>query len=57
MAQGTCSADEYGRMVSEKMTAIQISTLAFMTGESQAAVMAPYLSSAIANAKRLRPKK
>jgi hypothetical protein len=44
-------------MVSEKMTAIQISTLAFMTGESQAAVMAPYLSSAIANAKRLRPKK
>jgi hypothetical protein len=57
MAQGTCSAAEYQRMVSEKMTAMQISTLALMTGKSQADVMAPYLSRARANAKRLRTKK
>jgi hypothetical protein len=57
MAQGTCSAAEYQRMVSEKMTAMQISTLALMSGKSQADVMAPYLSRARANAKRLRAKK
>jgi hypothetical protein len=57
MAQGTCPAAEYQRMVSEKMTAMQLSTLALMKGRSQAAVMAPYLSRARANAKRLRAKK
>lgn len=57
MARGTCSAAEYQRMVNEKVTAMQISTLALMTGESPAAVMAPYLSRARANAKRLRTKK
>jgi hypothetical protein len=57
MAQGTCSAAEYQRMLSEKITAMQISTLALMTGKSQADVMAPYLSRARANAKRLRTKK
>jgi hypothetical protein len=57
MARGTCSAAEYQRMVNEKVTAMQISTLALMTGKSPAAVMAPYLSRARANAKRLRTKK
>lgn len=56
MAQGTCSAAEYQRMVMEKAAAMQASTLALMTGRGQAAAMAPYLVRSRANAKRLRRK-
>jgi hypothetical protein len=54
MAQGTCSAAEYQRMVTEKVVATQKSMLALMTGGSSMSLIAPYLRSATANAKRLR---
>jgi hypothetical protein len=54
MAQGTCSAAEYQRMVLEKAAAVQSSTLAMMTGRGPAAALAPYLVRARANARRLR---
>lgn len=54
MAQGTCSAAEYQRMSMEKAAAAQSSMMALMTGRSPAAVMAPYVTRARANAKRLR---
>jgi hypothetical protein len=56
MAQGTCSAVEYQRMAVEKAAAAQHSMTALMTGGSPAAVMAPYVTRARANAKRLRRK-
>jgi hypothetical protein len=56
MAQGTCSAAEYQRMVMEKAAAMQASTLALMTGRGNAAVLAPYLVRSRANARRLRHK-
>jgi hypothetical protein len=56
MAQGTCSAAEYQRMVMEKAAAMQASTLALLTGRGNAAVVAPYLARSRANAKRLRRK-
>ena len=56
MAQGTCSAAEYQRMVMEKAAAMQASTLAMMTGRGNAAAMAPYLVRSLANARRLRRK-
>jgi hypothetical protein len=56
MAQGTCSAAEYQRMVVEKAAAAQASVLALMTGRGNAAVMAPYLVRSRANARRLRRK-
>lgn len=54
MAQGTCSAAEYQRMVMEKAGAMQASTMALMTGRGNAAVLAPYLVRSRANARRLR---
>jgi hypothetical protein len=54
MAQGTCSAMEYQRMAAEKTAAAQSAMLALMTGGSPAAVMAPYVTRARANARRLR---
>ncbi len=54
MAMGTCSAAEYQRMVMEKTTAIQLATVALATGKGDAAVVAPFLSRARANARRLR---
>jgi len=54
MAQGTCSAAEYQRMVMEKAAAMQASTMALMTGRGNAAVLAPYLVRSRANARRLR---
>jgi hypothetical protein len=54
MAQGTCSAAEYQRMVMEKAAAMQASTIALMTGRGHAAALAPYLVRSRANAKRLR---
>jgi hypothetical protein len=56
MAQGTCSAAEYQRMVLEKAAAMQASTLALFTGRGHAAVLAPYLVRSRANARRLRRK-
>ena len=53
---GTCSMDEYQRMVTEKSEAMQHSTFALMTGGSERAVLAPFHAKARANAKRLRPK-
>ena len=56
MAQGSCSTAEYRRMVWEKLDAAQRSAvaLAFSGGASAAdAVLAPWLSRARANAKRL----
>jgi hypothetical protein len=54
MAQGTCSAMEYQRMAVEKTAAAQSAMVALMTGGSPAAVMAPYVTRARANARRLR---
>ncbi len=54
MAQGTCSAAEYQRMVMEKAAAMQAASLAMMTGRGNAAVLAPYLVRSRANARRLR---
>lgn len=54
MAQGTCSISEYQRMYFEKAAAAQRSALALMAGKGDAAVVAPYLSRARANARRLR---
>jgi hypothetical protein len=56
MAQGTCSAAEYQRMVVEKAAAMQASALALMTGRGNAAALAPYLVRSRANARRLRRK-
>ncbi len=57
MAQGACSADEYQRMAAEKMMAMQISMTALMTGRGEAAVLAPFVNRARANARRLRERK
>jgi hypothetical protein len=54
MAKGTCSVSEFQRMSLEKATAAQASAMAFMTGKGNAAVLAPYLRRARANARRLR---
>ena len=54
MAQGVCTAAEYRRMAAEKVAAVQISAAAIMRGRGQAAVLAPFVVRARANAKRLR---
>jgi len=56
MAQGTCSPAEYRRMAAEKLAAMQLSTTALMSGRDETAVLAPFVSRARANAKRLRKK-
>ena len=56
MAQGTCSAAEYQRMVMEKTAAMGQSMTALMTGQSQSATLAPFVTRARANARRLRRK-
>jgi hypothetical protein len=56
MAQGTCSAAEYQRMSMEKLAAMQSSMTALMTGRGHAAALAPFVTRARANAKRLRQK-
>jgi hypothetical protein len=56
MMTGTCSVDEFQRMVTEKSEAMQHATLALMTGGSEHAVLAPFHAKARANAKRLRAK-
>ena len=54
MAQGTCSAAEYQRMVTEKTTAVRNSVAALTAGHGHAAVMAPFLNRTRANVRRLR---
>jgi hypothetical protein len=56
MAQGTLSVAEYQRMFMEKAAAVQASTLALMSGQGHAAMVAPYLVRSRANARRLRRK-
>ena len=56
MAQGACTALEYQRMVAEKAAAMQAASLALLAGQGHAAVLAPYLNRARANARRLRRK-
>jgi hypothetical protein len=54
MSQGTCSPAEYWRMTAEKAAALQTSTRALLGGKGPAAMLAPFVSRARANAKRLR---
>jgi hypothetical protein len=56
IAEGTCTAAEYRRMAGEKATAMQISMAAFIGGRGQAAILAPFVTRARANARRLRQK-
>ncbi len=53
IAQGTCSVAEYERMMTEKSAAMQRSLAAFQAGKGHAAVLAPFLTRARANARRL----
>lgn len=56
MAQSTCSPAEYQKMISEKTAAaVEIGMmLASPAGASAAALLEPWHSRAVANAKRLR---
>ena len=54
MAQGACTISEYQLMASEKVEALQLSTLALLTGRGQEEVVKPYLQRAQHNASRLR---
>jgi hypothetical protein len=56
MARGACSPAEYRRMTTEKVAAVQTATRALMRGKGQAAMLAPFVSRAGRNAKRLRRK-
>jgi hypothetical protein len=56
MVQGACTVAEYQLMVAEKLSAMEKSTMAMMTGRGQEAALAPYLRTARANARRLRAK-
>ena len=56
MAQGTCSPAEYRRMTAEKVAAVRTSVGALMRGRSQATILAPFVSRARANTRRLRRK-
>jgi hypothetical protein len=52
MARGACS----GRMTAEKIAAMQTATGALIRGKGRAAMLAPFVSRARSNAKRLRRK-
>jgi hypothetical protein len=56
ISQGTCSPAEYRRMTAEKVAAMQTSTRALLRGKGQAAMLAPFVSRARTNARRLRQK-
>jgi hypothetical protein len=56
MARGACSAAEYQRMTAEKIAAMRTATGVWMRGKGPAAVLAPFVSRARSNAKRLRRK-
>ena len=57
MAQGTCSPDEYIRMTSEKLSAMQTSMAAVARGGGHAEALAPYVTKTRANVQRLRRKR
>jgi hypothetical protein len=60
ISQNKCSQSEYKRMVSEKAQAAMASGRKLISSHGQASIaslMAPWLSRATANAKRLRKKK
>jgi hypothetical protein len=54
MVTGACTTEEYERMVHEKMHALQLSSVALMTGQEPEAIFRPFHNRATANAKRLR---
>jgi hypothetical protein len=54
MMSGACSPAEYTRMMTEKMSAIQMSSAAVMAGEGPEAILHPFHKRATANARRLR---
>lgn len=54
MADGSCTVAEYQRMGTEKLAAMQTATATMLAGGSQAAIMAPFVTRARANARRLR---
>lgn len=54
MATGACTTDEYERMLHEKTRALQLATVALMTGQDAEAVLHPFHKRATANARRLR---
>ncbi len=54
MLSGQCTPEEYQRMVSEKMRAIQQASSALMSGDTPEAVLRPFHKRATANAARLR---
>jgi hypothetical protein len=59
ISQNKCSPDEYFRMVNEKTQAAMTTGLTLMSSFGQASMtslMAPWVSKATANAKRLRKK-
>lgn len=60
MAAGTCSAAEYRRMVSEKMSAAYRTSVVLATKRgkaSAAAALAPWHRGVVANAQRLRKRR
>ncbi len=54
MMTGACTLNEYERMMTEKMRALQLATAAAINGDSLEAMIHPYHKRAVANAKRLR---
>ncbi len=54
MATGACTRAEYQLMVHEKMNALQLASMALLTGQAADAVLQPYHKRATANARRLR---
>jgi hypothetical protein len=56
MMRGTCSPAEYRRMTAEKAAAMQAAMGAAMRGKGRAAILAPFVSRAGTNARRLRRK-
>src|SRR5947209_8693736 len=54
IAQGACTVSEFQLMASEKIEAVQLSTLALLVGSSHEEVVRPYLQRAQNNASRLR---
>jgi len=54
IAQGACTMSEYQLMASEKVRALQLSTLALLAGRGQEEMIKPYLQRAQDNASRLR---
>ena len=54
MATGACTAAEYEQMLCEKMSALQLSGAALMSGSPVEDVLRPFHRRATENAKRLR---